>query len=194
MANEELPIIQKTYDLILQYVPRLNKMPRSFKFTLGDRMQATLYSFLEGPIRARYRRDKLAVLETRNAELDVLRQCDAQGPHYDQTRVERLRLPTLPPIENRHTNPAHGQIRCGQFNCRINSSFLPATNARRHPAGRARFLGFLPRADLILENLARRQGAAAPNKDAPWFRLYLLSAWKRRAETLPVESRTPCGR
>jgi len=73
MAQEELPIIQRTYDLILWYVPRLNKFPRNFKFVLGDRVQNTLYTFLEGLIRARYRRSKLELLERLNAELDVLR-------------------------------------------------------------------------------------------------------------------------
>ena len=28
MKDEELPIIQKTYDLILWYVPLLNRLPR----------------------------------------------------------------------------------------------------------------------------------------------------------------------
>ena len=33
--NTELPIIQRTYDLILWYVPRLNKLPRNYKYALG---------------------------------------------------------------------------------------------------------------------------------------------------------------
>ena len=43
MAKQELPIIQKTYDLILWYVPRLNKFPKNQKFVLGDRVQDPLY-------------------------------------------------------------------------------------------------------------------------------------------------------
>ena len=35
---EELPIIQKTYDLIKWYVPILNRLPKDHKFILGDRM------------------------------------------------------------------------------------------------------------------------------------------------------------
>ena len=69
----DLPIIQRTYDLIKWYVPLVNKFPRDFKFMLGDRVQGTLYELLEGLIRARYRREKLEILETLNAELDVLR-------------------------------------------------------------------------------------------------------------------------
>ncbi len=32
---EELPIIQKTYDLIKWYVPILHRLPKTHKFTLG---------------------------------------------------------------------------------------------------------------------------------------------------------------
>jgi hypothetical protein len=35
---EELPIIQKTYDLIKWYVPILNRLPKDHKFILGDRV------------------------------------------------------------------------------------------------------------------------------------------------------------
>ncbi len=74
MASEgDLPIIQRTYDLLVWYVPRLNKFPRSFKFVLGDQIQASLYAVLDGLIRARYRQDKLGLLEEVNAELDILR-------------------------------------------------------------------------------------------------------------------------
>ena len=69
----DLPIIQRVYDLIRWYVPLLNKFPRDFKFMLGDRMQTTLYTILDNLIRARYRREKLTILEDINAELDVLR-------------------------------------------------------------------------------------------------------------------------
>jgi hypothetical protein len=69
----ELPIIQRTYDLILWYIPAINKFPRDFKFVLGDRIQDGLYGMLESLIRARYRRERLEILEGLNAELDVLR-------------------------------------------------------------------------------------------------------------------------
>jgi hypothetical protein len=50
----ELPIIQKTYDLIKWYVPHLNKLPRDHKFNLGNRIITELYEFLENLIKARY--------------------------------------------------------------------------------------------------------------------------------------------
>ena len=61
------------YDLILWYVPRLNKFPRNFKYALGDRIQAQLYGLLEELIRARYATDKAAILESLNVELEVIR-------------------------------------------------------------------------------------------------------------------------
>lgn len=70
----ELPIIQKTYDLIMWYVPILNRLPRDHRFALGNRIIERLYSLLEGLIEARYaRQDKLAKLEALNIELDILR-------------------------------------------------------------------------------------------------------------------------
>ncbi len=71
--QEELPIIQKVYDLILWYVPILNKLPRDFKFTLGDRIATELYDTLDDLIAARYMSKKLARLEAINERLDRLR-------------------------------------------------------------------------------------------------------------------------
>jgi hypothetical protein len=51
---QELPIIQKTYDLIKWYIPILNRLPRDHRFALGDRMVKGLYDLLEGLIQARY--------------------------------------------------------------------------------------------------------------------------------------------
>jgi hypothetical protein len=50
----ELPIIQKTYDLIKWYIPHLNKLPREHRFALGDRMIKELYVILEALIRVRF--------------------------------------------------------------------------------------------------------------------------------------------
>jgi hypothetical protein len=41
--STDLPIIQKTYDLIKWYVPILHRLPRDYRFTLGDRMITGLY-------------------------------------------------------------------------------------------------------------------------------------------------------
>lgn len=70
---QDLPIIQKTYDLIKWYVPILNRLPRDHKFTLGNRIITELYELLEGLIQARYSPNKLPQLETLNSRLDILR-------------------------------------------------------------------------------------------------------------------------
>ncbi|MGI0486433.1 diversity-generating retroelement protein Avd [Pantanalinema rosaneae CENA516] len=70
---QELPIIQKTYDLIRWYVPILNRLPRDHKFLLGDRITTGLYDMLEELIQARYAQDKLTRLQALNSKLDILR-------------------------------------------------------------------------------------------------------------------------
>ena len=69
----DLPIIQKTHDLIKWYVPILNRLPRDYKFTLSDRIVTQLYDLLEGLIKARYSRDKLSKLYDLNLQLEILR-------------------------------------------------------------------------------------------------------------------------
>ena len=61
-TKSDLPIIQQMYDLILWYVPLLNRLPRDHKFMLGDRITGGLYSLLEELILARYETEKLARL------------------------------------------------------------------------------------------------------------------------------------
>ena len=72
-VNNELPIIQKTYDLILWYVPLLNGLPRNHKFMLGERIITGLYDLLDDLIAARYASRKLSKLEAINGRLDRLR-------------------------------------------------------------------------------------------------------------------------
>ena len=63
MSDDELPIIQATYDLIKWYVPLLNRLPRAHKYGLGDRLVSNLYDLLEGLITARYAREKHEILQ-----------------------------------------------------------------------------------------------------------------------------------
>lgn len=72
-TSTELPIIQKTYDLIRWYVPHLNRLPRDHKFMLGNRLIEGLYELLDGLIYARYSNEKVTRLESLNSLLDVIR-------------------------------------------------------------------------------------------------------------------------
>jgi len=44
---KELSVIQKTYDCIKWYVPIIERLPKTHKFTLGDRIINQLYDLLE---------------------------------------------------------------------------------------------------------------------------------------------------
>ena len=74
---DELPIIQKTYDLIKWIVSIIDRLPRMHRFTLGDRIIDELYNLLDSLITARYARSgKLSALQALNTRLQVLRyQC-----------------------------------------------------------------------------------------------------------------------
>jgi hypothetical protein len=69
----ELPVIQKTYDLIKWYIPIINKLPKNQRFALGDKITNLLYTLLEDMIIAKHRRDKIVILEMLNAKIDILR-------------------------------------------------------------------------------------------------------------------------
>ena len=64
MSTNELSIIQKSYDLIKWYVPILNRLPRSHRFILGDRMIGGLYELLEKLLEARFSSEKLDKLHS----------------------------------------------------------------------------------------------------------------------------------
>jgi hypothetical protein len=58
----DLSIIEKTYDLIKWYVPIINRLPKNYKFLLGDRITTGLYDILDGLLTARYSSEKLLQL------------------------------------------------------------------------------------------------------------------------------------
>ncbi|NES96607.1 MAG: diversity-generating retroelement protein Avd [Desertifilum sp. SIO1I2] len=70
---DDLPIIQKTYDLIKWYVPILNRLPRQHRYFLGDRIITGLYEILDALIIAKYAKEKQSQLEALNSKLDILR-------------------------------------------------------------------------------------------------------------------------
>jgi hypothetical protein len=91
MKKQELPIIQKTYDLIKWYVPILNRLPRHHRFQLGDRMVSGLYELLEQLIAIRYQKQKTAQLEALNLRLDLLRYQTRLLLDFELVSVDRYR-------------------------------------------------------------------------------------------------------
>ena len=72
-AGAEMLLITKVYDLVVWSCRHVAKFPRSHRFTLGDRLEVRLYGVLETLIRAKYTRDRRALLRSVNVELELLR-------------------------------------------------------------------------------------------------------------------------
>jgi len=74
MAKEqELIVITKAYDLILWSCNHTSRFPRNHRFVLGERIERNLYDLLETLIKAKYTRNRQALLEQANLTLEVLR-------------------------------------------------------------------------------------------------------------------------
>jgi len=69
----ELQAVTKAYDFALWLLPQVAKLPRSHRFTLGDRLEATVLQLLEDLAEAQYRAKKLPLLEAANMRLERLR-------------------------------------------------------------------------------------------------------------------------
>lgn len=69
----ELPAVQKAYDLTKELLIRVAKFPRSYKFTLGDRMVLTALNILESLVEAAYSQDKPRLLHSANLQVERLR-------------------------------------------------------------------------------------------------------------------------
>jgi len=72
MGNE-IPAVTKLYDIILWLVPQVEKFPRDYKFTLGDRIINNLLDSLETLLEAAYSREKQPLLKRLNLQLEKLR-------------------------------------------------------------------------------------------------------------------------
>ncbi len=65
-------ISTKTYDLILWSCNHTSRFPRQHRFVLGERLERNLYDLLETLIRAKYQRERAALLEVANLKLEIL--------------------------------------------------------------------------------------------------------------------------
>ncbi len=69
----EMQAVTKIYDVLKWLIPQISKMPRSHKFTLGDRVTNLGLDILMLLVEASYTRDKLALLRQANMKLEQLR-------------------------------------------------------------------------------------------------------------------------
>ena len=73
MPASNVQAVPKLYDVIIWLMGRVEKFPRSQKFTLGDRTVNLALDTLELLIEATYTRDRLALLRKANVQLEKLR-------------------------------------------------------------------------------------------------------------------------
>lgn len=70
---QNLPIFQKTYDLILWLYPPVNKFPKSQRFVLGQQIHNTSLEILKNIIQANAEKNKTIYLKQASVDLDKLR-------------------------------------------------------------------------------------------------------------------------
>jgi len=68
-----LPIFEKTYELILWLYPTVNKFPKSQRFILGQHIENTILEILEEVIETNQKRNKAPFLKKISVKLDKLR-------------------------------------------------------------------------------------------------------------------------
>ena len=69
----ELKVISDFYDFILWLMRHVEKFPRHHRYSLGRDMEGRLQAILALLLRAKYTREKGALLAEANIELEVLR-------------------------------------------------------------------------------------------------------------------------
>ena len=72
-ASDELPVIRAHYEFMLLLQPQVSKFPRDHRHSLGRQIEDLLHAILRNLIRARYSRERRAILELVNVDLEVLR-------------------------------------------------------------------------------------------------------------------------
>ena len=72
-APQPAIVVQRAYDLALWLVQKVEKFPRSFRFSVGDRVIADALDLLEEITEAAYTSDKAALLDYANREVNSLR-------------------------------------------------------------------------------------------------------------------------
>lgn len=73
MAANIPQAVQSCHELLLWFIPQLDKFPRVRRFTLGEHIEHGLLEVLELLVSASYQRNKEAVLRQANLRLDVVR-------------------------------------------------------------------------------------------------------------------------
>mgnify|MGYP001564978536 CR=1 FL=1 len=71
--TNNIPVVTKTYDLILWILPKLGRFPKEQRFLLAERIENGLLDILELLIEASFSKEKLEILRKVNLKLEKLR-------------------------------------------------------------------------------------------------------------------------
>jgi hypothetical protein len=70
--REPAVIVTKSYDLVLWLLPRIERFPRAYRFTVGERLTNAALDLLLGLVEAAYSRDKRAPLANASTSTNTL--------------------------------------------------------------------------------------------------------------------------
>jgi hypothetical protein len=73
MAQQELVVIDRTFDLVQWTCLQVGRFPRHHRYTLGERIEQRFYTLFETLLEAKYTRDRQALLRRANFSIEVLR-------------------------------------------------------------------------------------------------------------------------
>lgn len=71
--EKEIPVILKTYDLMVWVFEQTGRFPRQHRFSLGSRIESKLLDLLDLLVEARYTKDKSDALGQANRHLETFR-------------------------------------------------------------------------------------------------------------------------
>lgn len=71
--TETAVVVQRAYALSLWLIPKVEKFPRTFRFSVGDRLIASVLSLLECLVEASYSAQKAPLLDLASRKANSLR-------------------------------------------------------------------------------------------------------------------------
>ena len=71
--KQDLPAVQKAYDLGKEILPRVGNYPKEYKFSLGERLNDNVLDIIELLVQAAYTREKVNLLDRANMKLERMR-------------------------------------------------------------------------------------------------------------------------
>jgi hypothetical protein len=80
-------VVEKTYEFLLWLLPKVEKFPRSFRFSVGDRTVRLGLDLLQSLVEAAYSSEKSELLQTANR--------NANGLRYVMRLARDLKLVTI---------------------------------------------------------------------------------------------------